>query len=204
MPKDDEDKRSYKVVVNHEEQYSLWFADRENAPGWRDAGKTGSKAECLAFIEEVWTDMRPRSLRVEMEERALRPSAEPPPGAPVPRHPGGVNGLVQRLQEAQEVEASVLPRPEPKLLKEALDRGFVFVTFLRTGTRVGVTLDRAACDLTGADFDAGSGVIALAGDLTLNYNRVRYFGDLDLRTLRGTGRLEFVKSVAPGEGTQNM
>jgi MbtH protein len=53
----------YKVVVNEEEQYSIWFADRENPPGWSDAGKEGPKEECLAYIEEVWTDMRPLSLR---------------------------------------------------------------------------------------------------------------------------------------------
>jgi MbtH protein len=65
-----EDKTIYKVVVNHEEQYSIWPADRENALGWNDAGKTGTKAECLAYIEEVWTDMRPLSLRKKMEEDA--------------------------------------------------------------------------------------------------------------------------------------
>jgi MbtH protein len=53
----------YKVVVNDEEQYSIWFADRENPPGWSDVGKEGPKEECLAYIEEVWTDMRPLSLR---------------------------------------------------------------------------------------------------------------------------------------------
>ncbi len=53
----------YVVVANHEEQYSIWPAGRENALGWQDAGKTGTKAECLAYIQEVWTDMRPLSLR---------------------------------------------------------------------------------------------------------------------------------------------
>jgi len=67
-----EDTTIYKVVVNHEEQYSIWPADRENALGWNDAGKSGSKAECLAYIEEVWTDMRPLSLRKRMEEAAQR------------------------------------------------------------------------------------------------------------------------------------
>ncbi len=60
----------YKVVVNHEEQYSIWPADRENPLGWRDAGKVGPKDECLKYIEEVWTDMRPLSLRKKMEELA--------------------------------------------------------------------------------------------------------------------------------------
>ncbi|MGH9905543.1 MAG: MbtH family protein [Pyrinomonadaceae bacterium] len=63
-----EDTTVYKVVVNHEEQYSIWPVDRENALGWRDVGKSGRKAECLAHIEEIWTDMRPLSLRKKMEE----------------------------------------------------------------------------------------------------------------------------------------
>ncbi|WP_414542072.1 MbtH family protein [Nostoc sp. CCY0012] len=63
-----EDTTIYKVVVNHEEQYSIWPADRENALGWRDADKRGVKSECLEYIKEVWTDMRPLSLRKKMEE----------------------------------------------------------------------------------------------------------------------------------------
>jgi MbtH protein len=57
----------YKVVVNHEEQYSIWPAERENPAGWNDVGKVGTKEECLAHIEEVWTDMRPLSLRKAMD-----------------------------------------------------------------------------------------------------------------------------------------
>jgi MbtH protein len=62
----EEDGRQYKVVVNDEEQYSIWPSDRENPPGWRDAGKAGAKDDCLAYIKEVWTDMRPLSLRRKM------------------------------------------------------------------------------------------------------------------------------------------
>ncbi len=65
-----DDATVYKVVMNHEEQYSIWPAARDNAPGWRDAGPSGSKAECLAYIERVWTDMRPLSLRRQMGEAA--------------------------------------------------------------------------------------------------------------------------------------
>lgn len=68
MYNDDEDTRIYKVVVNHEEQYSIWLVGRENALGWNDVGKEGKKQECLDYIEEVWTDMRPLSLRKHMEE----------------------------------------------------------------------------------------------------------------------------------------
>jgi MbtH protein len=72
MPEEEEDDRTYKVVVNHEEQYSIWFADREPPAGWREVGKQGPKAECLEYINEVWTDMRPLSLRKQMEEAAAR------------------------------------------------------------------------------------------------------------------------------------
>ncbi len=65
-----EDTTIYKVVVNHDGQYSIWPADRENALGWNDAGKQGTKAECLAYIEEVWTDRRPPHLRNKMEATA--------------------------------------------------------------------------------------------------------------------------------------
>jgi MbtH protein len=63
-----EDTTIYKVVINHEEQYSIWPLERENPPGWQDGGKSGLKSECLAYIKEVWTDMRPRSLRLAMEK----------------------------------------------------------------------------------------------------------------------------------------
>jgi len=66
-----EDTTIYKVVVNYDEQYSIWLADRENALGWKDAGKSGTKEECLAYIKEVWTDMRPLSLRKKIEESGL-------------------------------------------------------------------------------------------------------------------------------------
>lgn len=65
-----EDTRGYKVVINHEEQYSLWFSERANPAGWRDAGKSGSRAECLSYIKDTWIDMRPLSLRQSMEEVA--------------------------------------------------------------------------------------------------------------------------------------
>lgn len=69
MSNNSEDNRIYKVVVNEEEQYSIWPGDKENPLGWKDAGKKGTKQECLPYIEEVWTDMRPLSLRKKMQEQ---------------------------------------------------------------------------------------------------------------------------------------
>ncbi len=71
MSRDAQDDNSiYKVVVNDEQQYSIWAAGRDNPDGWSDAGKSGSKQECLDYIKEVWTDMRPLSLRKAMEKAA--------------------------------------------------------------------------------------------------------------------------------------
>ena len=88
-PAADEDTTLYKVVKNEEEQYNIWPADRVNKLGWTDAGKTGTKEECLAWINEVWTDMRPGSLRRAMEARegASPPAPAPvaPPPAPAPQ-----------------------------------------------------------------------------------------------------------------------
>jgi MbtH protein len=64
----DDEKTIFEVVINHEEQYSIWPADREIPLGWNTVGKSGTKQECLDYIEEVWTDMRPLSLRKKMEE----------------------------------------------------------------------------------------------------------------------------------------
>jgi MbtH protein len=68
MSETPEDRTTYKVVVNHEERYSIWPADRDLPPGWKEAGKTGTKDECLAHIEEVWTDMRPLSVRTKADQ----------------------------------------------------------------------------------------------------------------------------------------
>jgi MbtH protein len=68
MADEREDNTIYKVVVNHEQQYSIWPAHRENALGWSDAGFQGLKQQCLDHIKEVWTDMRPLSLRQKMDE----------------------------------------------------------------------------------------------------------------------------------------
>ena len=70
MAWEEDETATYIVVVNHEEQYSIWLDYKEIPKGWRAVGKSGPKAECLAYINDVWTDMRPLSLRKQMEEAA--------------------------------------------------------------------------------------------------------------------------------------
>lgn len=73
---DNDDGVVYKVVKNHEEQYSIWPLRKPNPAGWVDGGKSGSKDECLSFIRDVWTDMRPLSLRQAMDARTNATTAE--------------------------------------------------------------------------------------------------------------------------------
>ncbi len=74
---DEDDSRNYLVVCNSEEQYSIWPSHKPIPRGWRSVGKDARKAECLSYIESVWTDMRPRSLRehIKAAER-LRDNGE--------------------------------------------------------------------------------------------------------------------------------
>jgi uncharacterized protein YbdZ (MbtH family) len=195
-----EDTTIYKVVVNHEEQYSIWPAERDNPSGWRDAGKSGRKEECLGYIEEVWTDMRPLSLRQHMQEMAQRPPA-PPPAEPsrsaqpaAPSRTG--NDLVDRLSTGDHpIEASLRPDRMAQRLQEQIDRGFVHIKFTGTqgGTELGIRLDPARSDYQQADFVHHTGTVRLVGELTLNYVKVRCIAHLDLATLSGQGHLEPVE-----------
>jgi len=191
---EEEDKTIYKVVVNQEEQYSIWPEYKANPPGWNDVGKVGPKAECLAYIKEVWTDMRPLSLRKKMEEMARNP----PPPSPVDDTPKGPS-LVDRLCVGDhKIVVSQRPEPTAKALKEAIDNGYVRVKFTETkgGTELGFKVDPNASDLTGGDFDEGTGNVKLAGNLTLDYMKVRCVAQIDLKTLDGLGHIEKIEQAA--------
>jgi uncharacterized protein YbdZ (MbtH family) len=194
-----EDAATYKVVVNHEEQYSLWPVDRENPPGWHDAGKSGLKGECLTYIQEVWTDMRPLSLRRQMEaaaqNRAQSCLPTPPSRAEASSAAASTvqDDLVQRLCTGEHPGEVILrPARSAQALKECIDLGHVHIKFVNTrgGTELGVRLDQSALDLGKANFAHASGTVHLVGGLTLNYVKVRCIADIDLTTLTGQGHLE--------------
>ena len=191
---EDEDKTIYKVVVNHEEQYSIWPEYKANPLGWNDVGKTGPKAECLAYIKEVWTDMRPLSLRKKMEEMARNP----PPPAPVDNTPKGPSLVDRLIVGDHKIVVSQRPEPTIKALKEAIDNGYVRVKFTETkgGTELGFKVDPSASDLSGGNFEEGTGKVRVVGGLTLDYVKVRCIAEIDLKTLDGVGHLEKVGEAA--------
>ena len=106
--------------------------------------------------------------------------------------------LTARLSEAGQEVAIGGPEPSLEELQRRIDElGYVFIQFTGTrgGTDLGVRLDRSSCDLSDADFAAGTGTAHLEGTLVLNDDPVRCLADIDLATLRGTGRLVVLESV---------
>jgi uncharacterized protein YbdZ (MbtH family) len=196
MPRDDqEDTTIYNVVMNHEEQYSIWPAGRDNPLGWQNVGKSGLKQECLDNIESEWNDMRPLSLRKQMEAAAQRPAPPPPPPSEAPMTAESRTGdpLVDHLSEGEHVvEAGLRSEKTGQAFKESLDRGYVHIKFTQTqgGTELGVRLDRERSDFSEADFASATGTVHIEGDLTLNYVPVRCVADINLTTLSGQGHLE--------------
>jgi uncharacterized protein YbdZ (MbtH family) len=185
---EEEDNTVYKVVRNHEEQYSIWPEYKQNPLGWDDVGKIGTKVDCLGYIKEVWTDMRPLSLRKKMEELAKSPAQPLPTTRTEPQE-----SLVDRLCNGQHaVVVSLGPNASAKTFKEAIDNGYVQIKFTGTkgDTELGVRLSNEACDFQGGNFEQAAGRAKVVGDLTLDYTRVRCVADIDLETLSGQGHLE--------------
>jgi len=186
---DREDTRTYKVVMNHEEQYSIWPDYKEIPLGWKHTGKTGLKAECLAHIKELWTDMRPLSLRQKMEEFAKNPPQAP--SSPAPNTPCA-KSLVDRLCEGDHpIEVRLRHERGTKLFKEAIERNYVHIKFTQTkgGTELGFRLNPDSSDFSSADFENGRGTVHIEGDLTLDGVKVKCVADINLATLEGRGHL---------------
>lgn len=192
-----EDTTIYRVVVNTEEQYSIWPAHREAPAGWNDTGKTGPKPECLAHIKEVWTDMRPLSLRrkmAEMEAKSQEPAAETREDR---KAADRQEDLVTRLSAGrQPVELILRTNRTPKGLLERVQIGYVNIKFTNTrgGTELSVALDAGALRKDEADLEAGKGTVHLEGGLTLNGQKVRCIADIDIATFKGQGQLERVQA----------
>lgn len=193
----------YSVVINGEEQYSIWPTEREIPAGWSSTGKVGTKAECLDHIELVWTDMRPLSLRRKMEEWANAPLAPDNGNNPNNNNANDVDepegpSLVDRLCAGNHrLVASLRPDRTAQALLEAIERRYVLVKFTETQgeTELGMDLDLERSNVEGADFERGTGNVVLVGALNLDFEDVLCVANLDLATLDGNGRLERVAAA---------
>ena len=184
---DHDDTTNYSVVVNHEEQYSTWPLDRDMPLGWKSIGKTGRKHECLEYIERVWTDMRPLSLRRHMNRVRCQVAAlSSAIASRESEEPGPRPSLVELLcSGSHPVEVALPPEKRVAALRACLDRGYVPIRLPQTrgGTELGMRLVKAATVLHGADLETSTGAIHLESELTLNGTRLRCAVDLDAATM---------------------
>ena len=175
-----------KVVINHEEQYSLWAVDQELPRGWRAAGVSGTKVECLRYIDTVWTDMRPMSLRTAIEPES-KESASPSDHE--------ASAVEELSRPGQKVEATSLLLGTPAARLTSLDLEIVHLKFIETRSETELTfrLDRDKFSASSADRDRGAGTVHLEGELTIDKVNVRCIADIDLRTLAGTGHVQPIR-----------
>ena len=111
-----------------------------------------------------------------------------------------MNELVQRLSEGEHPVTVGGPQPSIEELKKRIEEiGYAFIKFTDTkgGTDLGVRVDKAATDVSRANFDQASGVVHIEGTLTLNYIKVRCVANIDLATLTGSGHLVVLEEVVP-------
>lgn len=171
------------VVVNHEQQYSIWPTPTPPA-GWTVVGPPASREQCLDRIEQLWTDMRPLSLR---EFMAANPDADSTAEIEQPFDEGP--DLVTRLGSEQELELELFGAPSLDLLRERIEQGVVHVRFpgTRGGTLLAVQLD--ADSKARAATLASVAALELSGTLQLDFVDLRLQARVETETLRGRGQL---------------
>jgi len=181
----------YRVVVNEEEQYSIWPIAREIPLGWIEAGFTADKAECLKYIDETWTDMRPRSLRQWMAEAADRPLEIPSESQPV------IESLAKRLSGGEHpIVVAGASASDPSRLNEEISRGHIRVCFTETagGTELALRFNPSAVNWVGEESAPANRRARLSSELTLDGVRVRCVVDIDLGGGKGKGSLEILSA----------
>lgn len=192
-----EDTREYKVVVNHEEQYSIWPADRENPAGWANEGMRGNKQACLDHIAAVWKDMRPLSLRKRMDELARQRESDVANIVNADSPAAGANDdLVSRLCNGDHpVELVLRPAKTREVFEQNLARRCVHIKFTETrgGTELDVNITAQNAAKNEKDLAQGNRTVRLEGSLTLNYVNVNCVAEINTQTFTGVGRLEIVE-----------
>ncbi len=187
-----------RVVVNEEEQYSIWPMDREIPAGWKEIGFTGEKEDCLEHIKKVWKDLRPLSLRKHMEEleencatSKIKESISPENDTEELGNPQ--YDVVDFLSTGDHpIELAIKSEKKEIGMKKSIDQGYVVIRFLDTrgSTELGVRLERKLCVLGNENLDKLTGRIQIVGTLVLNDVRVRATADINLEDLTGTGHLD--------------
>lgn len=176
----------YQVVVNEEEQYSIWPSYKKRPKGWTDVGPAGTKAECLDWIEKTWVDLRPRSLREVMRLDSLRSAPAIRADLPISPRTESLIPLPDRLCR-HEQHIRVARCSDAADFKAQLDRGYVLLEFLQTagGTELGCPVSSSRSVDVEARFDTGIGKIEVVAQVRVDYELLRILAVVDLSTLEG-------------------
>ncbi|WP_075883934.1 MbtH family protein [Candidatus Protochlamydia sp. W-9] len=189
----------YEVVINEEEQYSIWPVTKEIPAGWKAVGQKGNKAVCLSYIKCVWTDMRPLSLRKQMEnlKTVNMENLETAENVEVEDfQTTSISSTVKFLSTGLH-PLSVYPSPVSiEHFKAFLEEQFIHINYLDTKgeTCLGVNLDLNSTDKWTIGFEQKKGTFHLEGDLILDYVKVRCVADVDLSSMKGMGYLRILES----------
>jgi uncharacterized protein YbdZ (MbtH family) len=199
----DEEDSLYHVVVNEEEQYSIWPAFKVIPKGWQPVGVCATKESCLAHIKEIWVDMRPLSLRKKISEGAKEKTEEKIiSGSKEVAHRSIVDFLTEGVHPV-----SLKPTNKNGFeLEDSLKRQFVHFTFADTQgkTTVGIKIDPQKTVLNSVDFEHQLGTIHMEGTFILDYVLLKCGMDIDLVTLEGEGRVEILEELKPFQALSNM
>ena len=191
MSQIEEHQITYDVVVNAEEQYSLWPTFKPIPEGWDKVGMQGTKEACLQHIKTIWTDMRPLSLRKKMEERLKSWDTQRHAILSAPYKTLSTSPTVLFLSQGVH---PVTLHPACKTSKElhsAIERGTLHVTFTGTQgkTTLSISLNAKKTSQKNCDFIQAQGEIHLEGTLVLDGIHLTCVVDIQLSTLEGQGCL---------------
>lgn len=183
----EQEETQYNVVINDEEQYSIWPLAKEMPLGWQSVGVQGIKTDCLSYIKKVWTDMRPLSLRKQMEELKQTSHLE----IEIEDQPFDTISPTVKFLSKGKHPVAIYPIPTSlERLKSYLNDRFIHVNFLDTQgeTCLGMNID--AMDKAAANLESGQGNLHLEGELVLDFVKVRCFVDVDVSSMKGVGYLQ--------------
>lgn len=191
----DQEGIQYIVVMNGEEQYSIWPSYKTIPSGWNDVGYRGPKNLCLDYIKEIWQDMRPLSLRKKMEERQKKWEENKKSLLQVPTIDSSQNSqTVSFLTQGEHPVSCRSIYQTCQALRKALSDSYFHLLFTDTKgeTCLSLAVDASKTKLQQADFETGTGYIEVSGTLVLDFVKLRCSAILFLETLTGTGSLKVI------------
>lgn len=188
----------YSVVINAEEQYSIWPTFKKCVPpGWKEVGIKGSESLCLNQIEKLWTDMRPLSLRKKVQERQKNweKQKESLINAPPQKPKSFQSQTVAFLTKGQHPINCQNLYKSCEALKESIKNGHIHLTFTDTKgqTCLSLALDTQKTMSTQKNLEKDTEEVSIEGNLVLDFSHIRCLAKIRLPSMQGAGTLKLIR-----------